>query len=1096
MSIDNWLAERGVETYQYLGKPATDLQKDEGADETLKFLRSATDKDVGAFLRQTADQKQRLNKEQVLALADRPGFDLPGWIGAEAPAIMPDELGEVIADKYKEAADDDKKYWRGAAQFYASYMADSDRMPKFKKDLAHDPEMSAAIFSVAPQVFSDQEKQGLLHHAMDQATANPKEQLSTLFSQVRTGLRHDEKMRGGPAPWSPELRAMEAASGFLSEPAVTSDPEGDSERYVESFLKLRRQDSNVDNAKAVAKLEHLYGGKGVDYFFHKANLGHDAMMRLTRSLRGTPSEQVALKELASRLEGLDADKTVHNSLTKNMREAILTRSNDPALVESVAKSSPDKLHAAQLLDAPHLDLAKQLVKDHLSSPASEDGENSAYNDAVKLGHISRAFVREGRHDDIEEMYDSATPERKAAAAAGFARSAARGLDPTFHRYEKHKAAANKIWKSLIANGYPHALGGAEDFLEDAGEDVKHIDPKLYADVAGTIGAASYDLEGIPDEHLNALMNHRKFQENYKESARRVAAEVANRVPPAPIDFTPGSTRLRLLREHLAQQPDQRAHKKALEQAGFNPQALGLNPLLDSKGNLTHDAIHRHIESLPKRNVEYKIKQWDGMQRHSDATQKVFSVALPESDTKQMGDAFAHLQNNADQSSEGGHPTIPGRGIGWVRYTESPDGIHIDEIQSDFGPNFRAKAQQKYLPNSLKNFEHAYQQVWQGKRPNEVLHDAFLEHLRQQGKVGQQVHVWDVKPKMSLAGQDPTQAPPVHMKETYGTMPAKAGYTPSTYGNIQTQDNPELQGQPTWSHKLSKFENGLEFWFADRLSKSWRHQLLGAVAAGSLALAPTATDKNASQPAQAESQGNLVDAKTAGATGANGSTIAASVGKPNAKWTAEGLPEEMHPIAHLESSFGRNMNHAAHPGGEFQTAFGAMGLKPMTAHFEYMKRPSLRAMHPGLEDQQAFTQELKGNPRFYNQVASAHFSWLKSALGGDAGKAAYGWRWGIGAAQQASPEQIESDPYVQKYRSMRESSAQAKMHDVMDRMLRKHILPTVAVRMDGAKLQMLSGDNWETVAEKHSAGGWKLMSNPARSAKLLAHCLMNGEEIES
>lgn len=131
------------------------------------------------------------------------------------------------------------------------------------------------------------------------------------------------------------------------------------------------------------------------------------------------------------------------------------------------------------------------------------------------------------------------------------------------------------------------------------------------------------------------------------------------------------------------------------------------------------------------------------------------------------------------------------------------------------------------------------------------------------------------------------------------------------------------------------------------------------------------------------------------------------------WTSDGVNPELIPIAHLESDFGRNVNHMRHPKGDWYTAFGALGLKPMTAHDEYLHSLGLQKLFPGLEDPEVFSKQFHSNAKFYNAVANHHFARLKQLLG-DRSKAVAGWRWGMGAASLMTPEQIAADPYVQRY----------------------------------------------------------------------------------
>ncbi len=147
------------------------------------------------------------------------------------------------------------------------------------------------------------------------------------------------------------------------------------------------------------------------------------------------------------------------------------------------------------------------------------------------------------------------------------------------------------------------------------------------------------------------------------------------------------------------------------------------------------------------------------------------------------------------------------------------------------------------------------------------------------------------------------------------------------------------------------------------------------------------------------------------TSVYGQTVAVETSVP--PWSPIGVSMELLPIARLESGFGRNVNHAKNSRGEFYTAFGALGFKPMTAHDEYIHSPDLQKHFPGLENPEEFSKRFYLNNDFYNTVANHHFNRLKQMFG-DRAKAVFGWRWGMGAAELASDDEIADDPYVQKY----------------------------------------------------------------------------------
>lgn len=171
-----------------------------------------------------------------------------------------------------------------------------------------------------------------------------------------------------------------------------------------------------------------------------------------------------------------------------------------------------------------------------------------------------------------------------------------------------------------------------------------------------------------------------------------------------------------------------------------------------------------------------------------------------------------------------------------------------------------------------------------------------------------------------------------------------------------------------------------------LSKSWKNAFIGAVTAAGLASTPALADDHPGE-------------------------------KTTMKWSSEGLHEDLHPIAQLESSGGKNVKHVPHSKGEFHTAVGAVGLKPVTAAEEYNKSSWLQKVFPGMHDAHRLVDAMNNNPAFYNGVASAHWQRLKKFFGGDRSKAAYAWRWGIGAAQRDTPEVQAADPYVLAYQKL-------------------------------------------------------------------------------
>lgn len=201
----------------------------------------------------------------------------------------------------------------------------------------------------------------------------------------------------------------------------------------------------------------------------------------------------------------------------------------------------------------------------------------------------------------------------------------------------------------------------------------------------------------------------------------------------------------------------------------------------------------------------------------------------------------------------------------------------------------------------------------------------------------------------------------------------------------------------------------------------KKNLKGALAGAALSVASMVPGK-----AAAESKPNL-DTAFKRATSSLFHKEAEPVFKP------ETLHPEMHAIAHIETSYGKNMKHSSHSGGVFDTAFGPLGFKPSSAHDELSKNKHLSEIYPHLTDKLAFNKEFQSNPDFYNLIAGKHWESLKKKTAKITGKesasnAAYAWRWGANKFAEdfkKDPNIIKKDSYVQKYNSLNEQRPWAK-----------------------------------------------------------------------
>jgi hypothetical protein len=263
--------------------------------------------------------------------------------------------------------------------------------------------------------------------------------------------------------------------------------------------------------------------------------------------------------------------------------------------------------------------------------------------------------------------------------------------------------------------------------------------------------------------------------------------------------------------------------------------------------------------------------WSGAQRHSTEDSKVFQLNITDKHVQAMRakNSWQTYRNQADAVHATGHPVRPERTtIGWVRYTGTPkEGIHIDEIQSDFGQSFvrvavaqardRAEAQAReaglqqgtkeyneFVENHVHEMRSHAESKWPdehnkhiadvlfgGRHSNEVIHEAFHQYLRDRGFVGAKIAIHTAESKGPLSGLETNRPFPAHFKITYHDVPKKMAYKPSRYGSLPTQNSKELksiedrkpkhneawaESNQTWEGIIRKYESesyGLDCFFA-------------------------------------------------------------------------------------------------------------------------------------------------------------------------------------------------------------------------------------------------------------------------------------------
>ena len=236
---------------------------------------------------------------------------------------------------------------------------------------------------------------------------------------------------------------------------------------------------------------------------------------------------------------------------------------------------------------------------------------------------------------------------------------------------------------------------------------------------------------------------------------------------APLSFSSNTEMLRKLRD-VAEANGGSISAKQLGQHGLNENALKVTHLKDAKGNYTKEAIQKHIDSMPKHTYDYSHTSWKGAQVHSNEKQYVFQLNHNEdllNEMKNAGvyDTFAKVH---ELSFESKHP-VKDNTLGWVRYTKGKDGhVHIDEIQSDLGRSLHGSVKEflDRQPDSpkKKKMEELFSKekidkmndiLFKGQHPSKIIHEGFLQFLRNNGNVGKDIHIWQAMPKAKLAGQN-------------------------------------------------------------------------------------------------------------------------------------------------------------------------------------------------------------------------------------------------------------------------------------------------------------------------------------------------------
>lgn len=291
-------------------------------------------------------------------------------------------------------------------------------------------------------------------------------------------------------------------------------------------------------------------------------------------------------------------------------------------------------------------------------------------------------------------------------------------------------------------------GGSQTFTENNHHffSPEELEQMMFAHTP----SAPFVLSKLPIERVQAIAKMKGIQPELKAHAKD---ELTWRNPDAVhkerINVAFGTNKLRILRDKIGELGSDQATPKELPRELV--QAIGTTGRLPN-GNYSARLLQQAIDAQPRTAFNISHSKWGGAQRHSQEDSKVFQLNLTTEMAQKLKDAGVYdtYRKLWDRSNSGSHP-IGKPGIGWVRWTGSAkDGIHIDELQSDFGQRLsrmveeqaqQAREQgyteeqiQAELAQIKKDFpeqdiDKINEIVFGGKHSSHVLMEAFHEWAR-------------------------------------------------------------------------------------------------------------------------------------------------------------------------------------------------------------------------------------------------------------------------------------------------------------------------------------------------------------------------------
>lgn len=717
-------------------------------------------------------------------------------------SVLPPEEMKKLQTWHRELMDGDDPH----AALQAFRLGDQEPTPAFlsKIDQAYqgvttDGNFSPGMTFRADTTLLDVLRDAILHSTNDskwKGVADVLAKNSALGN--REAMDHLVDLAGG----DPEGRVIspEHLDSILKQPPLTSE-----QLDTDDLEKLRHR---------AVKLPQVTGQQFFDFLQSNPHVG------MSRVKSGTPyyDQDGQLQSMGSAEDMVNVAAQKHMGKLTNQQALALLDAPSP-LASKIGAKSPS--------------LKKEDIASYLSRPNANLGAAQRLmflSPNFDVGHLQQMI------DDRQPSYINGPPE------SSLLRTLVANNGLNLHRPELVRHAYHHLMSTLDKQGQRAQLFRGEGVFANP---VTPSDVLLDAERRLRGEVANRHLLGVLAPRYNEILNHQNLDlDHFKElldsparpvlDGRRIE-ERAGEVHPdllykSRVAVKPGTERLREIRDKILQTDPLRAEipPRHLPPGDWSAGRL-------PNGNISAKLLQAHIDKLPVKEFNVSASKWTGLQRHSMEPSKVFQLNITTNHLQEMRakGLLGVFRKMIDASYTSQHP-VTKQTIGWARFTgDAKRGIFIDEIQSDFGgtngrtfvQKARSQAQahakkeemsyekaSEFIDTAVKRAEQQFPEaaekeigniIFGGRPTNQVIHEAFLQHLRDTGHEGVPVHMHSVETKAPISlGSEVVDVStgslrqdakiPAHMKETYGEQPRKMGYKPVRYGDIPATSDTEAQ----------------------------------------------------------------------------------------------------------------------------------------------------------------------------------------------------------------------------------------------------------------------------------------------------------------